>query len=146
MPARFVTTSLVTKRAVATKRAAAGLSQTVLLTLFSRALSRVSVWHHGQDTGTSQFCVHISCINYFCQCLFFKSGQSVWNSFIFLTFHWEQHNKTGNKLIIFEIAKTNNVMMSNVLSNILGWPGGNSSKQVRLIPMHASRHDSVRLM
>ena len=57
MPARFVTTSLVTKRAgtavrfvtlvtkraVATKRAAAGLSQTVLLTLFSRALSRVSV-------------------------------------------------------------------------------------------------------
>ena len=25
----------------------------------------------------------------------------------------------------------------------LGWPWGNSSKQVRLIPMHASRHDSV---
>ena len=31
----------------------------MLLTLFSRALSRVSVWHHGQDTGTSQFCVHV---------------------------------------------------------------------------------------
>ena len=51
----------------------------------------------------------------------------------------------GNKLIVFEIAKTNNEMMSSVLSNILGWPGGNSSKQVRLIPMHASRHDSVTL-
>ena len=31
---------------------------------------------------------------------------------------------------MFEIAKTNNEMMSSVLSNILGWPGGNSSKQV----------------
>ena len=46
---------------------------------------------------------------------------------------------------MFEIAKTNNVMMSSVLSNVSGWPGGNSSKQVRLIPMHASRHDSVSL-
>ena len=45
---------------------------------------------------------------------------------------------------MFEIAKTNE-MMSSVLSNILGWPGGNSSKQVRLITMHASRHDSVTL-
>ena len=36
---------------------------------------------------------------------------------------------------MFEIAKT----------NILGWPGGNSSKQVRLIHIHASRHDSVTL-
>ena len=36
-------------------------------------------------------------------------------------------------------------MMSSVLSNILGWPGGNSSKQVRLIHIHASRHDSVTL-
>ena len=36
-------------------------------------------------------------------------------------------------------------MMSNVLSNILRWPGGNTSKQVRLIPMHALRHDSVTL-
>ena len=48
-----------------------------------------------------------------------------------------QHKKTGNKLIVLEIAKTNNEMMSSVFSNILGWPGGNSSKQVRLIPMHA---------
>ena len=46
---------------------------------------------------------------------------------------------------MFEIAKTNNEMMSSVLSNILGWPGGNSSKQVRLIHIHASRHDSVAL-
>ena len=46
---------------------------------------------------------------------------------------------------MFEIAKTNNEMMSSVLSNNLGWPGGNSSKWVRLIPMHASRHDSVTL-
>ena len=46
---------------------------------------------------------------------------------------------------MFEIAKTNNEMMSSVLSNILGWPGENSSKQVRLIHMHASRHDSVTL-
>ena len=46
---------------------------------------------------------------------------------------------------MFEIAKTNNEMMSSVLSNILGWPGGNSSKRVRLIPMHASRHDSATL-
>ena len=53
--------------------------------------------------------------------------------------------KLGNKLIVFEIAKTNNEMMSSVLSNILGWPGGNLSKQVRLIHMHASRHDSVTL-
>ena len=28
--------------------------------------------------------------------------------------------KFGNKLIVFEIAKTKNVMMSSVLSNILG--------------------------
>ena len=56
-----------------------------------------------------------------------------------------QHKKTGNKLIVLEIAKTNNEMMSSVLSSILGWPGGNSFKQVRLIPMHASRHDSVTL-
>ena len=53
--------------------------------------------------------------------------------------------KLGNKLILFENAKTNNEMMSSVLSNILGWPGGNSSKQVRLIYMHASRHDFVTL-
>ena len=53
-------------------------------------------------------------------------------------------NKLGNKLILFEIAK-NNEMMSSVLSNIFGWPGGNSSKQVRLIHMHASRQDSVTL-
>ena len=46
---------------------------------------------------------------------------------------------------MFEIAKTNNEMMSTVLSNVLGWPGGNSSKHVRLIPMHASIHDSVTL-
>ena len=51
----------------------------------------------------------------------------------------------ANKLIIFEIAMTNNEMMSSVLSNILGRPGGNSSKQVRLIHMHASKHDSVTL-
>ena len=48
-------------------------------------------------------------------------------------------------MIVFEIAKTNNEMRSRVLSNILGWPGGNTSKQVRLIPMYASRHDSVTL-
>ena len=53
--------------------------------------------------------------------------------------------KLGNKLILFEIAKTNNEMMSSVLLNILGWPGGNSSKQVCLIHMHTSRHDSVTL-
>ena len=46
---------------------------------------------------------------------------------------------------MFEIAKTNNEMMSSILSNILGWSGGNTSKEVRLIPMHASRHDSVTL-
>ena len=46
--------------------------------------------------------------------------------------------KLGNKLILFEIAKTNNEMMSSVLSNSLGWPEGNSSKQVRFIHMHAS--------
>ena len=45
----------------------------------------------------------------------------------------------------FGIAKTDNEMMSNVLWNILGWPGGNSSEQVRLIHMHASRHDSISL-
>ena len=45
--------------------------------------------------------------------------------------------------MVFQIAKMNNEMMSSVLSNILGWPGGNSSRQVRLIPMHASRHDCV---
>ena len=48
-------------------------------------------------------------------------------------------------MIVFEIAKINNEMMSSVLSNILEWPGGNSSKQAHLIPMHASRHDSVTL-
>ena len=59
--------------------------------------------------------------------------------------------KLGNKLILFQIAKMNNQMMSSVLSNILGWPGGNSSKQLRLIHMHPlihthpSRHNSVTL-
>ena len=38
-----------------------------------------------------------------------------------------------------------NEMMSNVLWNILGWPGGSSSEQVRLIHMHASGHDSGTL-
>ena len=46
---------------------------------------------------------------------------------------------------MFEIAKRSNEMMSNVLLNILGWPGGNTSKEVRLSPMHALRHDSVTL-
>ena len=54
--------------------------------------------------------------------------------------------KLGNKLILFENAKTNNEMMSSVLSNILGWPGENSSRQVRLIHIQASRHDSVTLV
>ena len=31
--------------------------------------------------------------------------------------------KLGNKLILFEIAMTNNEMMSSGLSNILEWPG-----------------------
>ena len=57
----------------------------------------------------------------------------------------KQTNIYIKKLIVFEIAKANNEMMSNVLSNILEWPGGNTSKQVRLIPMHALRHDSVTL-
>ena len=47
--------------------------------------------------------------------------------------------------MLFKITKMNNEMMSSVLSNILGWHGGNSSKRVRLIHMHASRHDSVTL-
>ena len=82
--------------------------------------------------------VYISCINYFfdslCEIVSFSER-----------FHREQHKKFGNKLIVFEIAKTNNEMMSSVLANILGWPGANSSKQVRLIRMHASRYDSVTL-
>ena len=60
-------------------------------------------------------------------------------------FHREEYKKLGNKLTVFEIAKTDNEMMTRVLWNILGWPGGNSSKQVRLIHMHPSRHDSVTL-
>ena len=51
----------------------------------------------------------------------------------------------GNKFILFEIAKTNNEMMSSVLSNTLGWLGENSSKQVHLIHMHTSRNDSITL-
>ena len=49
---------------------------------------------------------------------------------------------------MFEIAnsmKFNEIVNSSVLSNILGWPGGNSPKQVRLIHMHAPRHNSVTL-
>ena len=38
--------------------------------------------------------------------------------------------KLGNKLILFEIAQTNNEMRSSVLSNILGWPWGNSFKHL----------------
>ena len=45
--------------------------------------------------------------------------------------------------MLFEVAKTNNEMMSSILSNILGWPGGN---QVSLIHMHTLRHDSVTLV
>ena len=53
--------------------------------------------------------------------------------------------KIGNELILFEIARKNNEMMCRVLSNILGWPGENSFRQVRLIHMHTLRHDSVTL-
>ena len=54
--------------------------------------------------------------------------------------------KFRNKLIVFEVARMNIEMMSSVFEHfILGWPGGNSSKQARLIPMHVSRHDSVTL-
>ena len=59
------------------------------------------------------------------------------NIFIFLTFSRgtgrikNKFKKIGNKLILFEISKMNNEMMSSVLWNILGWPGGNSSKPVR---------------
>ena len=69
-----------------------GLSQTVLLTLFSRALSRrrFSMTLIGYQNVTCFSFVYMSIVmyllNYFCQCLFFLSGQSVWNSFIFLTF------------------------------------------------------------
>ena len=62
--------------------------------------------------------------------------------------HTHTHTKGGgggDKLIVFEIAKTNNEMMSSVLSNILGQPWGNSSKQVRLIYMHTSKNNSVTL-
>ena len=52
-------------------------------------------------------------------------------------------NSIKKQLILSEIAKTNNKMMSSVLSNNLGWPGRNSSKQVRLIHMHTWRHDYV---
>ena len=52
--------------------------------------------------------VYISCINYFfdslCEIVSFSER-----------FHREQHKKFGNKLIVFEIAKTNNEMMSSVL-------------------------------
>ena len=34
-------------------------SQTVLVTLFSQALSRISAWHW-KDTSNSQFCVHVT--------------------------------------------------------------------------------------
>ena len=57
----------------------------------------------------------------------------------------EQNKKIGNKLIVFEIAKMNDEMMSSVHSNNLGWPRENTSKQVCLIPMYALRHDSVTL-
>ena len=53
--------------------------------------------------------------------------------------------KFRNKLIVFEVARMNIEMMSSVLSNISGWPGINTSKQVCLVPIHASRHDSVTL-
>ena len=56
----------------------------------------------------------------------------------------EQHNNKNSEInCLFEIAKTNNEMMSSAVSNILGWPWGNSSKQVRLIHIHTSRHDSA---
>ena len=57
----------------------------------------------------------------------------------------KKERKERKKFIVFEIAKANNEMMFNVLSNILEWPGGNTSKQERLIPMHSLRHDSVTL-
>ena len=87
----------------------------------------------------------MSCINYFCQCLLLNLDSLCEIVSFSKRFHREQHTKFGNKLIVFEIAKTNNETMSSVLSNILGWPGRYSSKQVRLIPKHASRHDSVTL-
>ena len=58
----------------------------------------------------------------------------------------EQDKIHGNEFILSEIAKMNNEMMSSVLLNILGWPGGNSSEQVCLIHMLTSRHDSVTLV
>ena len=51
----------------------------------------------------------------------------------------------SNESFNFPLGLIKYIVIVRVLSNILGWPGGNSSKQVRLIPMHASRHDTVIL-
>ena len=51
----------------------------------------------------------------------------------------------SNDSFNFPLGLIKYIVIVRVLSNILGWHGGNSSKQVRLIPMHASRHDSVIL-
>ena len=115
-----------------------GLSPTVLPTLFSRALSCISVWHHWLDRIPELISfVYMSHINCFFQCLFY----------FYLMFSWGNRKTTTtklrNNLILFDIAKTNNQMMSSIPLTILGWPGWNSSEQVRLIHMHTSRNDSV---
>ena len=94
----------------------------------------------------------MSFINYFCQRFFFKSGQSVWNS-IFLTFslgtgrtHTHTQTHTHTKKINLNRKWIECLKLPRrTMKWCLAWPGGNSSKQVCLIPMHASRHDSVTL-
>ena len=110
-----------------------GLSQAMLLTLFSWALSHILVWHHWYDTRTSQFHVHVT-YNLFLSVFIIFNLDSLCGIVSFSwPFHGKQHKKLGNKLILFQIAKMKNEIMSSILSNILGWPGGNSSKQVCLI-------------
>ena len=73
--------------------------------------------------GYRNFSVLCSCINYFFVNVYFLNLDSLCETVPFFIGNSKQ--TFVNKLIVFEVAKTNNEMMSSVLSNILGWPGGN---------------------
>ena len=108
----------------------------------------VYIYIYIPDTGTCLSFASDMSLTYtsklFCQCQFklqvFLINLSTLSKIVSFScpgFSWGQHKKKkkatklGNKLIMFEIAKTNNWRRS--VSNVLWRPGENSSRQVRLI-------------
>ena len=70
----------------------------------------------------------------------FLSKAPVFHCFIVTSYRWIHFPSS-----VLLVLSTSPVVVHSFPRNILGFPGGNSSKQARLSHMHASRHDSVTL-